>query len=89
MPTATFDLTLNQRSQHPLFAVVIWHPDIYRVKTKKMQAHWAVKSEVAAARVERGRQVESERKEMDFANLDLLTRRTARLKDLYEQLNKR
>lgn len=54
-----------------------------------MQAHWAVKSEVAAARVERGRQVESERKEMDFANLDLLTRRTARLKDLYEQLNKR
>ncbi|CAN0009908.1 unnamed protein product, partial [Sphacelaria rigidula] len=52
-------------------------------------AHWAMKSEAAANRAERGRRLESDRKEMDLANLDLLTRRTARLKDLYQHLDNR
>lgn len=48
-----------------------------------------MKSEAAANRAERGRRLESDRKEMDLANLDLLTRRTARLKDLYQHLDNR
>lgn len=53
------------------------------------QAHWAIKSEGAATRAERARLLEAERKEMDLMNLELLARRTARLKHLYQKLTDR
>ncbi|CAN0014474.1 unnamed protein product [Ectocarpus sp. 12 AP-2014] len=52
-------------------------------------ARWALTSEKAAMRAERGRQKEIEKNEMKLANVELVARRSARLKDLYQQLNDR
>lgn len=40
-------------------------------------------------RAKRGRQKEIENNEMKLANVELVARRSARLKDLYQQLNDR
>ncbi|CAN0397269.1 unnamed protein product [Ectocarpus sp. 13 AM-2016] len=40
-------------------------------------------------RAERGRQKEIEKNEMKLANVELVARRSARLKDLYQQLDDR
>lgn len=53
------------------------------------QARWALTSEKAAVRAERGRRLEAEKTEMELANIELVARRSARLKDLYNQLNDR
>eukprot|EP00903_Cladosiphon_okamuranus_P014044 g13060.t1 len=52
-------------------------------------ARWAFTSEKAANRAERGRRLEAERNEMELANIELIARRSARLKDLYQTLNDR
>lgn len=46
-------------------------------------------SEKAANRAERGRRLEAEKNEMELANVELVARRSARLKDLYQHLNDR
>lgn len=53
------------------------------------QARWALTSEKAANRAERGRRLEANKNEMELANVELIARRSARLKDLYQQLNDR
>lgn len=53
------------------------------------QARWALTSEKAANRAERGRRFEAEVNEMELANIELVARRSARLKDLYQHLNDR
>ncbi|CAM9420704.1 unnamed protein product [Scytosiphon promiscuus] len=50
-------------------------------------ARWALTSEKAAVRAERGRRLDTERTEMELANIELVARRSARLADLYQRLN--
>lgn len=53
------------------------------------QAKWALTSEKAAVRANRGRRLETEKNELELANIELVARRSARLKEFYQQLDER
>ncbi|CAM9665035.1 unnamed protein product [Pylaiella littoralis] len=58
-------------------------------RTTAALAKWALTSEKAAVRANRGRRLETEKNELELANIELVARRSARLKEFYQQLDER
>eukprot|EP00752_Nemacystus_decipiens_P008850 g7897.t2 len=79
------------------FAVLYYYVAELRRNAENVKVHdttaalarWALTSEKTASRAERGRRSEAEKNEMELANVELVARRSARLKNLYQDLNDR